>query len=86
MACKIEKLALKAMQKKCSSQKIYNRIPAFRLKIVRYKMGRINHVHIKFTFQVSPFTQKMSVKYERSVQKCLKAIKRLREKSSSKPD
>ncbi len=49
------------MQKKCSSQKIYNRIPAFRLKNVRYKMGRINHVHIKFTFKVSPFAQKMYV-------------------------
>ena len=49
------------MQRKRSLQKIYNRIPAFRLKIVRYKMGRINHVHIKFTFQVSPFTQKMYV-------------------------
>ena len=49
------------MQRKRSLQKIYNRIPAFRPKNVRYKMGRINHVHIKFTFRVSPFTQKMSV-------------------------
>ena len=63
MACKIKKTALKVMQKKCSSQKIYNRIPAFRLKNVRYKMGRINYVRIKFTFQVSPIVQKMSVKY-----------------------
>ena len=32
------KLALRVMQKKCSSQKIYNRIPAFRPKNVRYKV------------------------------------------------